>query len=57
MKVCKIKEDYINYLRTKESKVLTNKNEKRPYIGVVYIINNLNYYIWGYKKSKFLMMV
>ncbi len=45
MKVCKIKEDYIKYLRTKECKVLTNKNEKRPYIGVVYIINNVNYYI------------
>lgn len=45
MKVCKIKEEYIEYLRTKDLRVLTNKKEKRPYIGIVYTINGLNYYI------------
>lgn len=45
MKICKIKEEYINYLRTKEPKVLKNKNEKRPYIGIVLEMTNYTYFI------------
>lgn len=45
MKVYRINDDYITYLRTKEDKVLRNKDERRPYVGVVLTINNLNYYV------------
>ena len=45
MKVYRVKDDYITYLRTKEERVLKNKNERRPYVGVVLTINDLNYYV------------
>lgn len=45
MKICKIKEEYIKYLRTKEPRVLKNKEEKRPYIGTVLKITGFTYFI------------
>ena len=45
MKIYKIKEDYIEYLRAKEPKVLKNKNEKRPYVGTVLEITGFTYFI------------
>lgn len=45
MKICKIKEEYIEYLRAKEPKVLKNKEEKRPYIGTVLSITGYKYFI------------
>lgn len=45
MKICKIKEEYIEYLRTKEPRVLKNKEEKRPYIGTVLKITGFTYFI------------
>lgn len=45
MKICKIKEDYIEYLRTKEPKVLKNKDEKRPYVGIVLKITGFTYFV------------
>jgi len=40
-----IKEAYIKYLKRFESKVFENKNEKRPYVGVVCIVHSTNYYV------------
>ena len=40
-----VKENYISYLRSFDSKVLHNKNEKRPYVGVVCVVNSTNYYV------------
>ena len=45
MKIYRIKDEYINYLRNEDPKVLINKDEGRPYIGIVYSINNSDYYI------------
>ena len=45
MRIYKIKEDYVEYLRTKEPKVLKNKNEKRPYIGTILKITGFTYFI------------
>lgn len=45
MKIYKVKDEYITYLRKHEPKVLENKGEKRPYIGVVLKVNNFNYYV------------
>ena len=38
-----IDEDYINYLRKFDKHIAYNKNQKRPYIGVVIIVED-NYY-------------
>ncbi len=35
---------YIQYLRTYDTQVSYNKNEKRPYIGIVFYINGIEYY-------------
>ena len=40
-----VKDDYIHYLRGFEPKILFNKQEKRPYIGVVHTINSIDYYV------------
>jgi len=45
MQLYKVKDDYIIYLREKEPKVLKNKEEKRPYLGVLYKVNGFDYYI------------
>jgi len=57
MKLFNVKDEYINHLRQFEPKVLFNKNEKRPYVGVVYAIDDFNYYIpLASPKDKFLRM-
>jgi len=45
LKIYTIKEDYIHYLRKVDDNVLINKKERRPYVGIVYQINNYSYYI------------
>ncbi|NFJ56932.1 type III toxin-antitoxin system ToxN/AbiQ family toxin [Clostridium botulinum] len=45
LKLYKIREDYIDFLRKYDSKVLYNKNEKRVYIGVIFPINDTKYFI------------
>ncbi|MCD7827689.1 MAG: type III toxin-antitoxin system ToxN/AbiQ family toxin [Clostridiales bacterium] len=39
-----IKDEYIRYLRGYDSKVLFNKKESRPYIGIVLSVNEIQYY-------------
>lgn len=45
MKLYKIRDEYYELLHRHDNKVLFNKNEKRPYVGVVLKINHFNYYI------------
>lgn len=49
MKLYAITDKYINYLRQFDSKVYDNKEDKRTvmrkYLGIVLIINDINYYI------------
>ena len=40
-----INDDFIDYLRKFDSKVLSNKQGKRPYVGVVCVINDSKYYV------------
>lgn len=40
-----IDEKYINYLHKIEPRVQFNKNEHRPYIGIVLSINSVDYYV------------
>lgn len=44
MKLFYIRNEFVAYLRQFDSKVLSNKNEYRPYVGIVLTINNINYF-------------
>ena len=44
MKFYHIKDDFIAYLRQFDSKVAENKNESRPYVGIVFQIGDIKYY-------------
>ena len=44
MRFYNIKDDYITFLRTFDTKVAENKHEARPYVGVVLEINGIHYY-------------
>ena len=44
MKFYHIKDDYIVFLRQFDSKVSENKNQTRPYVGIVLEIDTIKYY-------------
>lgn len=44
MKFYHIKDDYIAYLKQLDSKVAENKNQTRPYVGIVLEIDSIKYY-------------
>lgn len=44
MKFYHIADEYIEFLKSYDSKVPENKNESRPYVGVVLEINGIKYY-------------
>ena len=43
MKFYHIKDDFISFLRQYDSKVSENKNQTRPYVGVVLEIDSIKY--------------
>jgi len=45
LKMYTVEEAYIAYLWEFEHKVMFNKEQKRPYIGVVYTVNEMNYFV------------
>ncbi|EOU1128389.1 type III toxin-antitoxin system ToxN/AbiQ family toxin [Clostridium perfringens] len=44
MRIYRVKEEYIEYLRRFDDTVEENKNEKRPYIGILIQVNEFNYF-------------
>ena len=40
-----LSEDYINFLRKFDKRVAYNKTQKRPYVGIVYTYNGINYFV------------
>ncbi|MGF0040714.1 type III toxin-antitoxin system ToxN/AbiQ family toxin [Peptoniphilaceae bacterium SGI.131] len=52
MKLYNVSDYYIDFLKKYDNKVLMNKG-KRPYLGIVFDINNCNYFVplSSYKKS------
>lgn len=44
MRIYKVKEDYVLYLKSFDDKVASNKKERRPYIGIVLEINEFKYF-------------
>ena len=39
-----ISDNYIDYLRQFDNKIRFNKNNRRPYVGIVYTYNNFTYF-------------
>jgi protein AbiQ len=57
MQLYNINDEYIEYLEKFEDKILYNKKKKRPYVGVVYNINSIKYYVpLASPKDKFIHM-
>lgn len=44
MRIYNIRNDYVEFLKRYDAKVPDNKNERRPYVGVVLEIGNVSYY-------------
>lgn len=44
MRLYHIDDNYIAYIKNFDSKVLENKNQRRPYVGIVLDINGIKYY-------------
>ncbi|MGM9937689.1 MAG: type III toxin-antitoxin system ToxN/AbiQ family toxin [Candidatus Ornithomonoglobus sp.] len=44
MNLYHIKDTYIDFLRIYDTRVAYNKNERRPYIGIVFTIEDIKYY-------------
>ncbi|MBP6468223.1 MAG: type III toxin-antitoxin system ToxN/AbiQ family toxin [Fusobacteriaceae bacterium] len=44
MKIVKVNDDFIEYLNKIDKKVSLNKQEKRPYIGICFSINDYDYF-------------
>ncbi|MDD3204113.1 MAG: type III toxin-antitoxin system ToxN/AbiQ family toxin [Lachnospiraceae bacterium] len=45
MKFYNVTNRYIDYLKKSDPKVPDNKGERRPYIGIVLELNNVQYYV------------
>lgn len=57
MELCTINEEYINHLKKFSENVKYNKNESRPYVGIVLKINEHNYFApLGSPKPKHITM-
>ena len=44
MRLYNVKDKYIEFLKQYDKNVADNKKEKRPYVGIVLTINDMNYY-------------
>ncbi|MDU2702388.1 MAG: type III toxin-antitoxin system ToxN/AbiQ family toxin [Veillonella sp.] len=44
MRIYRIKDEYIEYLKKYDGKVANNKKEKRPYVGIVLEVNGFQYF-------------
>lgn len=45
LRIYRIEDKYIQFLRTKDSRVQLNKNKRRPYIGVVLYVGKYRYFV------------
>ena len=44
MKLYNVTNDYVNYMKSFDSKVPENKDSKRPFVGVIFTINGNNFF-------------
>lgn len=45
LKLYRIEEKYINYLKSRDNRVQNNKDQKRPYVGILLIVSNYKYFV------------
>lgn len=45
LRVYRIRDHYIRFLKSRDSKVQDNKNKRRPYVGVVLLIGEYRYFV------------
>ena len=45
MEIYNIKDSYIQFLRQYDTRVSENKHETRPYIGIVFKLGDMKYYV------------
>lgn len=45
LKLYRIEDKYIRYLRSRDTRVQDNKNRKRPYVGVVLYVGKFRYFV------------
>ncbi|MDE5671512.1 MAG: type III toxin-antitoxin system ToxN/AbiQ family toxin [Eubacterium sp.] len=45
LRLYRIDDKYIRYLKGSDSRVQNNKNKRRPYVGVVLIVSNYRYFV------------
>ena len=44
MKLYNVTNDYVNYIKSFDSKVPENKDSKRPFVGVIFTIDENNFF-------------
>lgn len=47
MNIYHIKDTYIEFIRAYDNLVADNKNESRPYVGIILLIGDIKYYQYG----------
>lgn len=45
LRIYRIEDSYINFLRGVDKKVQQNKNKRRPYVGIVLIVGEFKYFV------------
>lgn len=45
LRLYRVEDKYIRYLKSRDSKVQDNKNRRRPYVGVVLYVGKYNYFV------------
>lgn len=45
LKLYRISDKYIRYLKSRDHRVQDNKNRRRPYVGVVLLVGNYKYFV------------
>lgn len=45
LRIYRIDDKYINYLKSRDNRVQNNKSKRRPYVGVVLYVGNYRYFV------------
>lgn len=45
LRICRIEDKYIRYLKSRDQRVQNNKNKRRPYVGVVLYVGQFQYFV------------
>lgn len=45
LRICRIEEKYIRYLKSRDQRVQNNKDKRRPYVGVVLLVGQFQYFV------------